>query len=125
MVIAVAVAKLIVVLPYPFAYKVRLTEIERRALDGKNLPCGDALFVDGDERGSVDAHFIVLDPAVAFTAEAEERMVGHIDRRGLVRDGGEVQTQGIVPGDGIYQGKIEIAGIAFEHIGVAQLQDNR
>ena len=29
-------------------------------------------------------------------------MVGDIDRRGLVRDGGEVQTQGIVLGDDIY-----------------------
>ena len=95
-----------------------LGEVERGAGDGGEFAGGDEGGVHGKEAVGVE----VCDVVEVFTglvaAEVEVGVLGEVDGGGFVGGGEELDFEGVVVGEGVDDGDVEVAGEAFGAVGI-------
>ena len=92
--------------------------------DGSNFPGRDAFRIDWNIAGCRNCHEVILHRTGPLAAKAEKRVGGDVDRRGLVRLGGNLHEKLVIGGDGVGKVNVEIAGVALEAVGMLHVEGN-
>ena len=120
-VVATTETELLVLLPDKLTNGMGRAEIERRPFHGGNLAGRYAQGINRSIGRCMDGHHIVFHRALTLAAEAEEGMVGYIERRHLVGIALNVHLE-IGPLHGVSEGNDAVAREAVLPVGAFQAQ---
>ena len=107
---------LLVVLMDVSADRFGFGKVVRRAGDISYFACGDQCFVDGDVFFGVQHKLVVENRAFAFAFKVEVGVLGEVHRRRFVGGGMVVDDQGVLVGQCVGYGDLQVAGVVFFHV---------